>query len=241
MRRIFNLSEKDVISIVGAGGKTSLMFALGEELRKEFRVMITTTTKIFVPRNNQYDFMFIGEDAYSTRNIKHKGIYIYGKKINSENKIIGFQGEELNKIIESFDYVIIESDGSKMKPLKGWGEQEPVICSDTDKTIGVFDISTIGNYIENKLIHRMDKFLNITGGDLEEEITVEHGVNLILHEEGLFKDSKGEKILFINKVESNEDKLQAHRLNKRIKEINPNYLHRIVAGSVKSGMFEVLH
>ncbi len=38
------------ISVVGAGGKTTLIYRLAEELKeKGFRVLITTTTKMYVP------------------------------------------------------------------------------------------------------------------------------------------------------------------------------------------------
>ena len=38
------------ISVVGAGGKTTLIYRLAEELKeKGLRVLITTTTKMYVP------------------------------------------------------------------------------------------------------------------------------------------------------------------------------------------------
>ena len=41
------LEEKDVISFVGAGGKTTMMFKLAEELGRNSKVLVTTTTKIY--------------------------------------------------------------------------------------------------------------------------------------------------------------------------------------------------
>ncbi|HID0823801.1 TPA: selenium cofactor biosynthesis protein YqeC, partial [Clostridium botulinum] len=43
---ILNLKKRSIISIVGAGGKTSLMLNLSEELRPYNKVLSTTTTKI---------------------------------------------------------------------------------------------------------------------------------------------------------------------------------------------------
>ncbi len=47
---ILKLKSQGVISIIGAGGKTSLMFSLAKELSKSGKkVLTTTTTKIFMP------------------------------------------------------------------------------------------------------------------------------------------------------------------------------------------------
>ena len=50
LKEALDIHPKDVISIVGAGGKTTLMFALARELsNKKGMVITTTTTKIFPP------------------------------------------------------------------------------------------------------------------------------------------------------------------------------------------------
>ena len=50
LKEAFDIHPKDVISLVGAGGKTTLMFALSRELSLHKEVVITTTTtKIFPP------------------------------------------------------------------------------------------------------------------------------------------------------------------------------------------------
>ena len=60
---ILNIDKNSIVSIVGAGGKTSLMFQLAEELREKSRVLVTTTTKIYVPEKGQYDYLIVGEEG----------------------------------------------------------------------------------------------------------------------------------------------------------------------------------
>ena len=43
------LKNKGIISLIGAGGKTSLMFQLAKQLSKSKKILTTTTTKIFMP------------------------------------------------------------------------------------------------------------------------------------------------------------------------------------------------
>ena len=46
-----HLYKTGVISLIGAGGKTSLMFKLAKELSQlKHRVLTTTTKKIFLPQ-----------------------------------------------------------------------------------------------------------------------------------------------------------------------------------------------
>ena len=53
-----------VVSLVGGGGKTSLMFALASELRAEgMSVLVTTTTRILDPRDEgrAFDALYLDE------------------------------------------------------------------------------------------------------------------------------------------------------------------------------------
>ena len=47
LHKAFNVARGDVVSLIGAGGKTSTMVALAHELADEgWRVLVTTTTRI---------------------------------------------------------------------------------------------------------------------------------------------------------------------------------------------------
>lgn len=301
----FDIKNKDIITIVGAGGKTSLMFSASSLFRKDYKVLVTTTTHIYLPDKNLYDEMImlsdIKDDKGNRENQKYdnedynnenyndenyndennnnekysdiiknnkKGVYVIGNYIvnnsNSNNsncnidgskanppKIKGLTFDQLDKITPYFDLVIIEGDGSKEKPLKGWNDKEPVVYHKTTKTIGVVDISSIGLYINEENIHRVEKFLKIIdkdskiiNQDLETNnkkslkvVKLEHVKNLVLHENGLFKIYKGEKILFINKVESNNNKIHALNLIENIKNENPSYIDKFIYGSVFKNKF----
>ena len=291
----FNIKNKDIITIVGAGGKTSLMFSASSLFRKNYKVLVTTTTHIYVPDKNLYDEMIMlsdikddkvsrenqenNNDSYNDENhnnekysdlIKNnkKGVYVIGNYIinnsnaNTSNcntdhskenppKLKGLTFDQLDKITPYFDIVIIEGDGSKEKPLKGWRDLEPVVYNKTTKTIGVVDISSIGLYINEENIHRVEKFLKIIdkdskiiNQDLETNnkkslkvVKLEHVKNLVLHENGLFKIYKGEKILFINKVENINDKIHALNLIENIKNENPSYIDKFIYGSVFKNKF----
>lgn len=187
-----------VVSIVGAGGKTTLMFSLARMLARSGRVLVTTTTKIYVPAPGQYDFMAIGSpDFDKCTRMRSSGIYVYGSSVDDENKIIGLAAEDVDRLAPFFDYVLVESDGAKRKLIKGWSKNEPVICGSTTHTVGVLNLNALGLTIDEENVHRVDEFLKITGAQRHEKISEEHLAFIVFHKDGLFKNSIGRKIVYL--------------------------------------------
>ena len=238
----FKINNKDIITIIGAGGKTSLMFSASSLLRNDYKVLVTTTTHIYIPDNNLYDKIimlthFENENYNNILQNNKNGVYVIGSHIVNNSKIKGLTFDMLDKITPYFDVVIIEGDGSKEKSLKGWNDNEPVIYPKTTKTIGIVDISSIGIDINEENIHRVDKFLDIINDYSNNKVNIEHLEKLILNEKGLFKFSKGEKILFINKIEDINKRKNALNIIKDIKNENQSYIDKFVYGSIFNNEF----
>lgn len=233
------LKEKDIISIVGAGGKTSFLFKLAKELKQNnYKVLVTTTTKIYVPPKEDYDFACLKEEQFfKYASMKSPGIYVYGMGVNLENKIIGIEENILNELMPYFDYILIEADGAKEKGIKGWNQFEPVISKKTTKTIGILDIQTIGMEICKENVHRSKIFCGITQAQEGESIKIEHLSRLISHQQGLFKGAVGEKILFINKIEHPYYLGITKQLIQKVNKQSQNLLDRTFIGSLKNNIY----
>lgn len=243
LNKILKLNKKSIISIVGSGGKSTLMNFLAKELKKENKVLVTTTTKIYKPQNNDFDFFALGRDELNILKCSSlNGIYIYGSFINKENKLVGVMSEKIESEIKYFDYIIVESDGSKGRSIKGWNSTEPVVCNKSTKTIGVMSIDILEKEINDFNVHRVKEFNEITNGNIGEKINEKNFLSVIFHKDGLFKKARGENILFINKIDSKEDYEKSIDLLKDIVyENNKNkIIHKIIYGSLKNSSFEVL-
>lgn len=228
LKKLLEIDKNDIITVVGAGGKTSLITYLTKQFSSEYKVLLTTTTKIYLPKSSDYDNKIMLTKKSDTF-IINKGITLCGRCINDENKVIGLNFDDLDNLVSKFDISFIEGDGSKRKKLKGWKDDEPLVYKKTTKTIGVLDITSYDMYINDKNIHRLDKFINICGL-CNNKITLENLKNIVLHEQGLFKNSKGQKILFINKVENRYREKLVKDLIKLIRK--ENYTIDIVYGSL---------
>lgn len=228
--RALGLGHGDVAAIIGAGGKTSLMFRLAGEARSlGMRVLVTTSTRILLPEPGEYDHLDLSGRLFVDSPPERPGIYVGGIPDETDTKIMGVRDDLLAWSQRAFDLVLIEADGAASKPLKGWRENEPVIPEITSVTIGVLDISTIGSPFTSDLVHRPERFGGLVGADQNDNISLGHLLRLVAHEDGLFARALGREILYINKVESPMEQRNAALLKSQFDDL------RVVIGSILLG------
>lgn len=178
-----NLQKKNVISFVGAGGKTTLIYNLGEELKKfDKKVIITTTTNMFISKKYFTSSNNLDEIA---EKLKKDSIVVVGTPLEN-GKFTSINGLSCRQLSEICDFLLIESDGSRRLPLKAPDSHEPVIDDSSNMVVGVAGIDAIGNSIKN-ICHRKDIVSRILGAD-ECHIVNENDIALLLSsEEGQMK------------------------------------------------------
>ncbi len=144
------VGERDHVALVGGGGKSTLLFEIGHELAgRGSRVLLTTTTKM-------------GSDqAAGASQICHSadpgdiGAALDGPgpvmlvTDQDERKISGPGPEVLDRIYAeaAVDHVLVEADGSRGRPLKAPGPNEPVIPASATLVIVVMGIDAVGRPI----------------------------------------------------------------------------------------------
>ena len=143
-----DLNKDKVITVVGAGGKTSTIFELGNELSNlNKKTIITTTTHMGFDK----DFILIEKDSdiKKIENILKKFPLIKVGKKESEYKVKSLDFDLLKKIILLGDFILIEGDGSKNLPLKAPKDNEPVIIEETNLVIGIMGFDSINKKIKD--------------------------------------------------------------------------------------------
>lgn len=194
------LARGSVVSLVGAGGKTTAMFTLAEFGKNHgLRVLVTTSTRILIPLASHFDHIDLSGEASFL--VSEPGIYVAGRTCEVAGKMQGLTDSALQRICPDYDLVLIEADGSKCKPLKGWSETEPVIVKNTNHTIGLLDLSALDNRIGEPLVHRLPLFLELTGLQEGDRLSVDSVKRIVEGERGLFQYACGTKILLCNKLE----------------------------------------
>ena len=224
----FNIEKKDIITITGAGGKTTLMFLLSGELSKIGKVMVTTTTKIYTPEKSQFEKMYISDKEIIGKN---KNIFVFGKEIK-DKKLIGIGYHEIERLKNDFDYILIEGDGSKEKFLKEWNDTEPCIPNFSNVIIGVINLDIIDLDLIEENIHRFELFKERYPKFINKKVNFDFLKEYIKNGKFFGENKIAKKYIFLNGVDG-EKKSEKEKIAKELQEIFKNENFKIIYGSLK--------
>lgn len=213
-------SKRENVSFIGAGGKTTAMFKLAGELKAlGKRVLVTTTTAIYYPKDSSIDNIILGT---SIKHINFKGqaeVIVWGTKVNDEGKLKGVSTEALDEQFNlgKFDYILNEADGSRSKPLKSSAVYEPVVPNSTTKIVGIIGIDALNRPV-CEVVHRPELYTNITGLKENDLVDMNSICIMLFSKEGIFRNTPEmlEKILLINKVDDDKKRVQGEMLRELI-------------------------
>lgn len=143
LRQAFGFWGQDsrIVSFVGGGGKSTLMYFLAEKCaRSGKRVLVTTTTHIFAPRRDHY--------AATVREVEELWaagkLAVIGTPVPEKKKLKMPDAALLHALLPRADVVFVEADGSKHCPIKAPRAGEPVLLPECDMVLAVMGLSAIG-------------------------------------------------------------------------------------------------
>lgn len=204
---LIHFHQGEAATINGSGGKTSLMWLLAGSHR-ESKVLVTTTTKIYEPSPGLYNDY---RDSRTLLQLPVKtGITLAGERLPGESGKLGaIDPETLKKGRLLFDLALIEGDGSRRMPIKGWAENEPVTPDYTGCTIGVITLWPVGRQVNESIVFRLPEFCAVSGAREGDILTAGHVASAVAHPRGLFKGGRGRKVLLFNQAEDQQGERQA--------------------------------
>jgi probable selenium-dependent hydroxylase accessory protein YqeC len=244
LKEAFNIHRGEVISLVGAGGKTTLMSALANELADDnSSVISTTTTKIFDWQVSG-DILIVEKDEDKMLDCllqalqEHRHITLASERLSAEGKLKGISPELVTHItgLKQVDYVIIEADGAARKPLKAPNATEPVMPQNTTLVIAVVGIDALGLKLTRGNVFRPEIASRLTGLPPGGVISADTIATLITHSKGIAKSSPANAriIPIINKMDVVEDTTEAEALAYKILEAGQPRIERVILGQLQS-------
>ncbi len=237
------LKKRELISLVGAGGKTTLMYRLAKELfLAGKRVVTTTTTKILEPNPEETNFLFIDSDEMRIKDFVWHHVHQYGyltvarEKLGAA-KLKGISADLVDDLwrLNEIDFILVEADGSAGRPIKAPRPWEPVIPAETTLVIGIMGIDGLGKKVDEKNVFYPEGISKVTGLAEGEELSSEGMALLITHSEGIFKGapSSSRVIAFLNKVDIQNGVTKAKRISEKIFEEKHLQIERVVLGQLR--------
>ncbi|RLA82965.1 MAG: putative selenium-dependent hydroxylase accessory protein YqeC, partial [Deltaproteobacteria bacterium] len=142
-------------------------------------------------------------------------VTLSGGRLPQQGKLLGIPPDLVTELSRISDYVIVEADGSKGRPIKVHGDHEPVVPPSTTLFTVVVGADGLGKPLSPEWVFRFERAKDLLRGNLTPESLME----LILRPEGLMKGKppSARTFVFINKAERTEAFLLARRLSELLR------------------------
>lgn len=178
-----DLGPHEIISLVGGGGKTTAMFALGRQLGGT--VVLSTTTKMHSGHTNDYPVLLSPGDEELTKALATNRAVLVWRDIDG-GKALGVQPQLCDRWSGLADYVVVEADGARRKPLTAPGPFEPVVPETTTLLVACVGANAFGRVIADQC-HRPLRVAALAGCSPYQRLTPERLAKVLLSERGLRK------------------------------------------------------
>ena len=207
---------RGVTSVIGSGGKTSLLAALARELPGTVALTTTTHVRPFAGVTT----LVTSADADDVRAaLAESRVICVGSRAEKDGKLVTPE-LGMDVLAALADYVLVEADGSRALPLKAHAPWEPVVPAGSAQTILVVGASGLGRPVR-EVAHRPERFCELAGCAPDDAATPEL-VACVIAAEGL-----ATRVL-VNQADTDELLAHARELARRLDV-------PVVAGSLRAG------
>lgn len=239
LRKAFSLPlGGKCVSVVGGGGKTSLLFRLAREFCEDgFKCVILTSTHIYQPAPEQaVTITDRHPDARTalTAALRGKTPVTIGSLEVSTGKLCMPPDDLLAAAWDQADWILVEADGSRHLPIKVPASHEPKIFEPSDTVIALAGLSALGKPL-SQVCHRAglaSAFLGVTPETLVSPFIL---ARILTSEQGQFKNvgDPARFSIFLNQADNDELCNLAKETSFYIKSFIPGC--PVAAGSLRKG------
>ena len=243
-----SLPAPRIITLIGGGGKTSLMFLWARCLREQgFAVVTTTTTKMcnetppgfrITPSATLAAAQIILQEAAAEIPL------LIGDYLGAENKLAGIPADWVDSLGRDFPvtFFLVEGDGSAGRSLKAHLPHEPVVPAATALLTPVIGLDVLGKPLDARYVHRPELFAEMVGMNPGEPINPDAILKILFGSKGyLAKAPKTATIIpFFNKLDTLPNPEVGFALARQILAIGHPQIPSVWIGSVQQNQFTEL-
>lgn len=140
------------VAVIGSGGKSTLLRALGEDAAARGGRVVLATTTHFLPFGGM-PLVTSGDMRELTRALDGRGLACVGTPAADDLGRLAAPAMPLEELAGAADLLVVEADGSKRLPLKAHASHEPVVPACADLTACVVGASGFGGLVGER-VHR---------------------------------------------------------------------------------------
>ncbi len=259
LAQALRLAPDVCLALVGAGGKTSALFQIARQLRPP--VFLTATTHLSEEQLSLADACWQLDEPEQVEYIARQSSGQVRLFIGPPD-VTGRRHGLARPVLESLREIakqqgiplLIEADGSRQLPLKAPGEHEPALPfldqnqvsrPSLDMVIVVAGLSGLGKPLNDKWVHRSERFARITQVSPGAPISTQAIARLLLHPEGGLKNiPEGvRKVVLLNQADTARLQSQANTLiGESVGELNLlSGYHAVLVASLDSQSIWAVH
>ena len=180
------LGHRSLLSLVGGGGKTTLLFALGRSLPA--RTLLTTTTRMGRDRTGGFGCL-IGptDDDLATALDRDDAVLVW--RTTDERKALGYPPEEVDRWFATgaADHIVVEADGARRRPFTAPAPWEPPIPSSSTHVVACIGADALGYVIADR-VHRPLRVAAAAGCSPYQRLTPTRAAAALTSEVGMLKN-----------------------------------------------------
>ncbi|MFW5713318.1 MAG: selenium cofactor biosynthesis protein YqeC [Brevefilum sp.] len=228
------LKRGDAWAFVGAGGKTSAMFALAHALKPP--VVLTTTTHLGAWQAGLADEHYIlnSPEWINSIDFHHQKTILLTGPSGADKRLAGLEDEILDVIFQRCKELalplLIEADGAGQRYLKAPADYEPVIPEWVAGVVVMAGLGGLGKPLNHETVHRPEKFARLSGCEIGATVEAVHlEVVLSSKKGGLKSIPEGvRRVCFLNQAEGEALQEEGRRLARDLDRT----FERVLVGSL---------
>ena len=207
-----DLGDSGLTSLVGGGGKTTALFALGRQLPGA--VVLSTTTKMGTDRTGGHRPLIDPNGAELALSLDRDRVVLTWK-YDVEHRAFGYTPSECEAWLEVADHVVIEADGSRRRPFKAPAPHEPVVPPASTTLVVCVGAGAFGAVI-GQCCHRPEYVAEIAGCEVSDRLDAARLARVLLDPAGSRKNcpEAARFVVLLNKVAPEHapfvDELEGH-------------------------------
>jgi probable selenium-dependent hydroxylase accessory protein YqeC len=231
-----------VVTLIGGGGKTSLMYYLVAGLKAAVRrSFAVATAKLFAPEGGDRRAVIINSLAEFRQAVDEWQdspliITLAGERVvGNQRKLAGLDPAWVDTLAgETAADLIVEGDGSAGLPLKGHLEHDPVVPAATRLLVPVVGVDVLGRPLATPYVHRPARAAELAGVPAGTTVSEEIVARLLLHPDGYLHNCPPGCLVvpFINKAEAEDGRRAAVALARTVLAAGHPAVAGVVIGSI---------
>lgn len=175
-----DLPTRGVTALVGGGGKTTMLFALGRQLTGT--IVLSTTTKMGSDRTGGFEPLSDPDDAELSAALARDRVVLCWNGID-DHRALGFPPDDVEHWMSLADHVIVEADGSRRRPFKAPAAHEPVVPTGSATLIACVGAAALNRPIRD-VCHRPELTAAIAGCGVGDDLDADRLARVLVDSAG---------------------------------------------------------